>query len=88
MLKNHQRIVGVILLVVFAVLDSLAQQGILAAEHADLIREIVVVALPLLGVGALVDVLNTERRRRDPSIPALKDDVLDGATSDPKDGAA
>lgn len=75
MLKNHQRIVGVVLLVAFAVLDSLAQQGILTEDIAALIREIVVVALPALGVGALVDVLQTERRRRNPAVPALKDDV-------------
>lgn len=75
MLKNHQRIVGVVLLVAFSVLDSLAQQGILTEDLAVLIKEIVVVALPLLGVGALVDVINTERRRRNPAVPALPDDV-------------
>lgn len=77
MLKNHQRIVGVILLVAFAVLDSLAQQEILSAELAELIKEIVVVALPTLGVGALVDVMLTEKRRRNPDVSALKDDVVD-----------
>lgn len=81
MLKNHQRIVGVVLLVAFAILDSLAQQGILATEHAALIREIVAIALPLLGVGALVDVVQTERRRRDPSVPALPDDITDNTTT-------
>lgn len=77
MLKNHQRIVGVILLVAFAVLDSLAQQEILSAELAELIKEVVVVALPALGVGALVDVMLTEKRRRNPDVLALKDDVID-----------
>jgi len=77
MLKNHQRIVGVILLVAFSVLDSLAQQEILSAELAALIKEIVIVALPTLGVGALVDVMLTEKRRRNPGVSALKDDVVD-----------
>ena len=84
MVDNKTRIIGVVLLCAFAVLDSLAQQGVLAAEHAALIREIVAIALPLLGLGALADVVNTERRRRDPSLPALKDDVI----NTPKDGAA
>jgi len=83
MVDNKTRIIGVVLLCAFAVLDSLAQQGVLAAEHAELIREVVTIALPLLGLGALADVVNTERRRRDPSLPALKDDVI----GTPKDGA-
>lgn len=96
MLKNHQRIVGVILLVAFSVLDSLAQQGVLTEDLAALIKEIVVVALPLLGVGALVDVIHTERRRRNPAVPALPDDVqaqievtsATATTGAAKDGAA
>ena len=74
-MDNRTRILGVSRLAAMAVLDSRAQQGVLAAEHAKLITEIVVIALPLLGFGALVDVIHTERRRRDPSVPALKDDV-------------
>lgn len=75
MVDNKTRIVGVLLLVAMAVLNSLVQQGVLEQQHAELIVDVLVVALPLLGVGALVDVVNTERRRRNPELPALKDDV-------------
>jgi hypothetical protein len=74
-MDNRTRIIGVVTLAAMAVLDSLSQQGVLAPEHAELITDIVVIALPILGLGALVDVIHTERRRRDPSIPALPDDV-------------
>jgi hypothetical protein len=74
-MDNRTRIIGVVTLAAMAVLDSLSQQGVLAPEHAALITDIVVIALPLLGLGALVDVIHTERRRRDPSVPALPDDV-------------
>lgn len=75
MVDNKTRIIGVILLVVLTVLNSLVAQGVLEREHADLIMDVVVVALPLVGLGALVDVVNTERRRKNPDVPALKDDV-------------
>lgn len=84
MLKNHQRIVGVVLLVAFAVLDSLAQQGVLSEELTTLIKEVVVFALPALGVGALVDVFVTEKRRRNPSVSALPDDVTQTSTEEPR----
>jgi len=74
-MDNRARIIGVVTLAAMAVLDSLSQQGVLAPEHAVLITDIVVIALPLLGLGALVDVIHTERRRRNPAIPALPDDV-------------
>ena len=77
MIDNKTRILGVVILVAFAVLDSLAQQGVLTEEIAALIREIVIIALPPIGFGALVDVIQTERRRRNPSVPALKDDVTE-----------
>lgn len=79
-MDNKTRIAGVVLLVAMAVLDSLAQQGILSAEVAELIRGVVIYALPAIGFGALVDVLNVERRRRDPTKPALKDDVTPTST--------
>lgn len=82
MIDNKTRILGVVILVAFAVLDSLAQQGVLTEEIAALIREIVVIALPLIGFGALVDVIQTERRRRNPSVTALKDDVRDDEVRD------
>lgn len=75
MLNNNTRIVSVVVLVLMAALDSLAQQDVLDPVLAELIRQVVVYALPLLGLGALVDVISVERRRRDPEVPALPDDV-------------
>ena len=75
---NHRtRIIGVIVLVAVAVLESLAQQGVIDGELRALILEIAVYALPLLGLGAAADAIAVERRRRNPRVPALRDDVID-----------
>lgn len=79
-MKNSHRIAGVVLLVAVAVLESLATSGHLDPELAVLIMDIAVYALPALGLGAALDVLTIERRRRDPSIPAIRDDIRDVAT--------
>lgn len=74
MIDNRTRIVGVVLLVAVAVLEALATSGHLDPELATLIMDIAVYALPALGIGAALDVFSVEKRRRDPSVPALPDD--------------
>lgn len=76
-MDNRVRILGILLLATFAVLDSLVAQGVITGEIAALIHDVALVALPALGLGGLADVLTIERRRRDPSIPAICDDIRD-----------
>lgn len=75
MVTNRQRILGVIALVLIAVLNVLTDQDVLDQKLALILHDVIVYALPLLGVGALADVLATEKRRVDPTTPALRDDV-------------
>lgn len=74
-MEHRTRIIGVVVLAALAVLDSLVAQEVLAGELGALIREVVIYALPVLGLGAVADVVAVERRRRDPSVPALPDDT-------------
>lgn len=76
-MDHKTRIVGVIVLVLAAVLTSLAQQGVIDDELRALILDTAAYALPLLGLGAAADAIAVERRRRDPSVPALRDDIRD-----------
>jgi hypothetical protein len=74
-MTHKTRLIGVLVLVAVAVLDSLAQQGVLDPELRALILDITAYALPALGLGAAADAIAVERRRRDPSVSALSDDV-------------
>ena len=79
-MDHRIRIVAAIALCVIAVLETLASLGHLDTQIARVVTEVAIVALPLLGLGAAADAIAVERRLRDPSIPALRDDVqhIDG----------
>ena len=71
--------------IVAAVIITIAAVGVLAANRwleldegtRALLRSIVEWALALVGGAAVADALFVERRRVDPSRPALPDDVRD-----------
>jgi hypothetical protein len=79
-MDHRIRIVAAVILATLAVLESLASQGILDPQIASIVTQCAIILLPALGLGAAADAIAVERRRRDPSIPALRDDIqhIDG----------
>lgn len=76
MVKHKHRLIGI---VVFALIEVavlvLPLFDVLDAETAETIAKVLLGALTAVGV---VDASIVERRRRDPAVPALSDDVRDG----------
>lgn len=76
MIAHRTRLLFVLLFVVVAGLLASEQWLDLSADVREILIAALKVALGVISGGALLDASVTELRRRDPAVPALRDDVI------------
>jgi len=78
MIKHRTRLISIVVIVVAAVAALVADRWLgLADDVRALLREIVQWGLLAVGGAAVADAFFVEGRRKDPTKPALPDDVRD-----------